>query len=253
MRFASIGSGSRGNATVVQWRDTTILIDCGFSAKELKSRLQPLELEPADIDGILVTHEHGDHISGVGVSARKYDIPVWMTVGTAHVFNGGKLPSLHRFHAHDTFEIGDLQVLPYTVPHDAREPCQFVIQSDAHKLAILTDAGSITPHIIEMLDGCDGLLLECNHDPHMLAIGPYPPSLKTRVGGRLGHLSNQQAGALLEQIDTSRLQHLIAMHISEKNNQEQLARDILSQAMGCDPEWIGIADQQLGFTWRELT
>ena len=252
MRFASIGSGSRGNGTLVQWRDTTLLVDCGFSAREVEARLARLKVAPQDLDAILVTHEHGDHVSGVGVLARKYNIPVWMTVGTAMQFSGGTLPALQHFHGHDRFEIGDIEVAPFTVPHDAREPCQFVFHNGLHRLALLTDTGSITPHIVEMVDGCDAFLLECNHDPGLLQVGPYPPSLKQRVGGRLGHLSNRQAAELLQQMDVSRLQHIIAMHLSEKNNTVALAREALGGALDCEQDWIGIAEQENGFAWREL-
>jgi len=252
MRFASLGSGSRGNGTLVHWLDTTLLVDCGFSAREVEARLAALSLSPHSLDAILVTHEHGDHVSGVGVLARKYRIPVWMTVGTAMQFSGGTLPELRHFHGHEGFEIGDIGVLPFTVPHDAREPCQFIFHNGVHRLALLTDTGSITPHIVEMVDGCDGFLLECNHDPSLLQAGPYPRSLKQRVGGRLGHLSNGQAADLLAQMDSSRLQHIIAMHLSEQNNTVNLAREALARALDCNQEWIGIAEQQTGFAWREL-
>jgi phosphoribosyl 1,2-cyclic phosphodiesterase len=252
MRFASIGSGSRGNGTLVQWRDTTLLVDCGFSAREMEARLARLDMSPRDLDAILVTHEHGDHVSGVGVLARKYDIPVWMTVGTATQFSGGTLPVLQHFHGHGRFEIKDIEVEPFTVPHDAREPCQFVFHNGLHRLALLTDTGSITPHIIEMVDGCDGFLLECNHDPSLLQAGPYPRSLKQRVAGRMGHLSNRQAAELLQQMDASRLQHIVAMHLSEQNNTVNLAREALAGALDCEQDWIGIAEQENGFAWREL-
>lgn len=252
MRFASIGSGSRGNGTLIQWKETTILVDCGFSAKETEARLARLKLEPAQLDAILVTHEHGDHISGVGVLARKYKIPVWMTVGTSLQFNGGTLPRLEHFNGHDAFAIKDLEIAPYTVPHDAREPCQFVFRNGEHSLALLTDVGSITPHIIEMVDACDGFLLECNHDPEMLRNGPYPHSLKQRVAGRLGHLSNEQAAELVRHMDHSRLQHLVAMHLSDQNNHIDLVRERLAAALDCSQEWIGIADQEQGLAWREL-
>jgi phosphoribosyl 1,2-cyclic phosphodiesterase len=252
MRFASLGSGSRGNGTLVQWRGTNVLVDCGFSAREAEARLARLQLAPGELDAILVTHEHGDHISGVGVLARKHDIPVWMTVGTAMQFNGGTLPELLHFNGHERFAIKDIEVEPFTVPHDAREPCQFVFHNGVHRLALLTDTGSITPHIVEMVDGCDGFLLECNHDPSLLQAGPYPASLKQRVGGRLGHLSNRQAGELLRQMDSSGLQHIVAMHLSEQNNTVNLARESLAEALDCEQDWIGIAEQENGFAWREL-
>jgi phosphoribosyl 1,2-cyclic phosphodiesterase len=130
---------------------------------------------------------------------------------------------------------------------------QFVFSEGAHRLGVLTDLGHVTPHVIECLQGCDALVLECNHDADMLARGPYPPMLKQRVGGRFGHLDNDAAAALLLQLDRSRLQHVLAAHISEHNNTPALAQQALAAAIGCSPEWVGVADQELGFDWRSLS
>jgi phosphoribosyl 1,2-cyclic phosphodiesterase len=253
MRFASLGSGSRGNATLVEQGNTCILVDCGFTLKELERRLARLHKDAAELTAILITHEHADHVSGVGMLARKYALPVWMTPGTWSAQRFGDLPMLQFFSSHETFAIGALEIHPFPVPHDAREPSQFVFADGLRRLGLLTDTGSCTPYIERMLSACDALLIECNHDSAMLAEGSYSPALKHRVGGAQGHLSNAQAAQLLARVDCSRLQHLVAMHLSEKNNTPALARQALSATLDCDPEWIGIADQNNGLTWRTIT
>jgi phosphoribosyl 1,2-cyclic phosphodiesterase len=249
MRFASLGSGSKGNATLVEAGGTRVLVDCGFSCAETVKRLARFGLEADALDAILVTHEHSDHISGVARLSRRYGLPVWMTAGTEAVHKGGELASWHCINSHQPFTVGDLQVQPFPVPHDAREPCQFVFSDGRRRLGLLTDVGSITPHMIAALDGLDALVLECNHDPSMLAAGPYPPGLKQRVGGPYGHLSNQQAAELLEKINTSSLQHLVAAHISEQNNLPQLAFDCLTMAVGDNMGAIIVANQPDGMPW----
>lgn len=252
MRFAFLGSGSRGNATLVEADGTCVMIDCGFTVRETEARLARLGKTPADLDAIIVTHEHSDHIGGVAPFARRHRVPVWMTVGTRVNSAGGELPELHLFSSHEPFTVGGLSIHPYPVPHDAREPTQFVFDDGVRRLGVLTDAGAVTAHMETMLADCDGLVLECNHDPHMLATGPYPPPLKARVGGRYGHLSNGQAAAILARVKNDRLQHVVAAHLSEKNNRPTLARAALSEALGCEPEWISVADQDQGLGWREF-
>lgn len=254
MRFASIGSGSRGNGTIVQVNGTRLLIDCGFSIKETETRLGRLNLTAADLTAIVVTHEHADHINGVGALARKYALPVWLTAGTLHaaVDNLDDVRVIHIFTHHESFAIGDVQITPVVVPHDAREPAQFIFSDGRHRLGLLTDTGSITPHIRQLFDGLDALLLEFNHDEAALMSGPYPEALKQRIASDLGHLSNVQAAGLLTTINTFRLQHLIAMHLSQQNNTPELARATAATALQCEQNRIGIADQQLGFPWREL-
>lgn len=252
MRFSSIGSGSRGNGTLIEHNGTSLLIDCGFSVKQANRRLARLKKAPEEISAIVVTHEHGDHIGGVAALARRYRIPVWATHGSAMHFNGAALPQLNIFSSHDAFEIGDIEVTPFPVPHDAREPCQFVFSDGHHRLGVLTDLGSTTPHIETTLSGCDALLLESNYDCDMLADSDYPVSLKARISGLRGHLSNRQAAALLRQLDLSRLQHFVAAHLSEQNNVPDLVRVVLAAALGCEEEWISIAGQGDGLGWREL-
>ena len=159
---------------------------------------------------------------------------------------------VYGFDSHDRFAIGALEIEPITVPHDAREPVQYVVGDGARRLGVLTDLGMSTAHVEACLSGCDALVLECNHDLAMLESGDYPYPLKQRIAGRLGHLHNEAAAEILARIDTSRLVHIIAAHLSQQNNTPALARAALAAGLDCPPEWIGIADQALGFDWREM-
>jgi phosphoribosyl 1,2-cyclic phosphodiesterase len=255
MRFASLGSGSKGNALLIEAGDTRILLDCGFGLSEISVRIGRLGLEAGDLDAVIVTHEHGDHGGGVAKLSVRHDIPVYLTRDTFSGLDGeGRSIAGPRFiDAYTPFAIGDIEVRPYTVPHDAREPVQFVLSDGAARLGVLTDTGVPTPHIVESLSGVDALVLECNHDLDLLMNGPYPASLKRRIAGRLGHLSNEASAELVRAMDCSRLQHVIAAHLSEKNNTAELARAALSGALGCAPDWVGIATQEEGFSWREIT
>lgn len=264
MRFASLGSGSAGNSLVVEASSTAaaptrILLDCGFAVREMLMRLQRLGLEPAHISGILVTHEHDDHAKGAFKFAAKYNIPIWLTYGTFKMCER-YLPANMSTHlqiniidSHQTFALNALQITPYPVPHDAREPTQFTFNDGQHKLGVLTDAGSSTPYIEAVLSACDALVLECNHDIEMLDNGPYAWSLKKRVASRLGHLDNASSAHLLSQLDNTKLQHIIAAHLSAKNNAPALAQQALSQVLNCALDWVSIADQQIGFDWRSFS
>lgn len=254
MRFACLGSGSEGNALVVEVGRTRILLDCGFGLRETVRRLAVKGLQPDTIDAIVITHEHSDHLGGAARFARKYGIPVWLTRGTLAVFRAqcNNLPEVREFDSHTAFAIGDIEIQPYPVPHDAREPAQFVFGDGARKLGVLTDAGASTPHIEATLSGCDALVLECNHDADLLMNSAYPAGLKRRIAGRFGHLDNQAAAGLLARLDTRRLQHLIAAHLSKHNNTPQLALGCLSTVLGCTPGWLDHATQDEGFCWREI-
>ncbi len=237
---------------MVQDGDTCVLIDLGFTIRETEKRLARLELEPGAITAILVTHEHSDHLHGVAPFARKYDLPVYMTPATYNREKMGDLPALELVNCHLPFTIDRFTVVPVPVPHDAREPCQYLLSNGSRTVGILTDLGHITRHVEEQYSMCDGLLLECNHDPAMLADGPYPYPLKVRVGGDHGHLSNDQAAGLVSGISLSRLQHLIIAHISEKNNRVEIVLEEMQAALG---DWQGqltIADQATGFGWKSL-
>lgn len=269
---------------VIQHASTTLLLDCGFGLREVLYRLQRLDINPEQITGILVTHEHEDHAKGVFKLAAKYNIPVWLTQGSFKMcgryladinvrnqldnqFSVKSQTNLARrsiqndraqviiniINSHTSFSIQDIQVSPYPVPHDAREPTQFTFTDGQHKLGVLTDTGASTAHIEHMLNACDALILECNHDLNLLEQGTYPYSLKKRVGGRLGHLDNKSAANLLASLDQSKLKHVIAAHLSAKNNTPELAKMALSQVLGCDENWVGIASQDDGFKWRSFT
>jgi len=254
MRFASLGSGSAGNALVVEVQQTRLMLDCGFSVKETMSRLARLNLSPSDITGIVITHEHDDHAGGAFKFAAKYNIPVWLTYGTlkmvARYFPARHALQLQVVDSHTAFTIQDIEVQPYPVPHDAREPVQYAFSDGSRRLGVLTDVGRITPHIEERLSGCHALVLECNHDAAMLQSGPYSWPLKKRVGGDLGHLENSDSANLLSKLDNSRLQHIVAAHLSAKNNTPSLAKAALANVLGCEPDWVGVADQLQGFDWR---
>lgn len=255
MRFASLGSGSEGNALIVEVNRTRIMLDCGFGLRDTLSRLARLGLEAKDIDAIVITHEHGDHIGGTARFANKYKIPVWMTYGTFSAFRqqNEQLPVVNVFDSHLNFNIGDIALSPFPVPHDAREPAQFVFSDGNRKLGVLTDVGASTTHIETMLSGCDALVLECNHDSHLLQNNTrYPMGLKKRIAGLFGHLDNQAAATLLGKLDNSRLQHLIAAHLSKHNNTPTLALESLAVVLGCAPKWLDFADQKQGFCWRQI-
>lgn len=238
---------------VVEAGSTRLLLDCGFGVRELARRLGRLGLAPADIDGILVTHEHGDHIGGVGRCAAKFGIKTYMTYGTHAAVGTGCLPAgcLEIIDSHSVFAVGDFEVQPFPVPHDAREPVQFVLSDGSRRLGVLTDTGAVTHHIVMKLTGCDGLVIECNHDAEMLRAGRYPPLLKKRIAGDYGHLENKVAADLLKRVATDKLQHVVGAHLSEHNNLPSLALAALSEALeGLCP--VGVASQETGFGWRAL-
>jgi phosphoribosyl 1,2-cyclic phosphodiesterase len=256
LRFASLASGSKGNCLAVQCGGTTILIDCGLGPRKAARRLRELGIEPDTVSALLVTHEHDDHAGGVAAFAAAHGIPVWMTRGTQRALaRADQVPDgldIRFLDGRSALGIGDLQIRPFTVPHDAAEPVQYVISDGALRLGVLTDIGMQTPHVIEALSGCDGLVLECNHELEQLWAGDYPRWLKERISGPLGHIDNASAAALLGALDRTRLQHVIAAHLSDRNNRPEAARAALATAMGCAPDWIGLARQESGFDWREL-
>lgn len=253
MQFASLGSGSQGNGLLVKYGQSAVLVDCGFSLTETERRCARLGFNPADLSAILVTHEHSDHIDGVARLSRRYGVPVCASFGTLSFIRDELDETLLRVLETDvSVSLGDLEVTPFAVPHDAREPLQFVIGNGQVRLGVLTDVGFATPHMVAMLRDCHGLFLETNHDANLLMNGPYPPSLKERVGGRYGHLSNQQAGELLAAVKTERLRVVVAAHLSKKNNTIDLAQAALSPVLGCDHREVMVATQDEGCDWVGL-
>jgi len=258
IRFRSLGSGSSGNATVVEATSgittTRLLVDTGFSLRELETRLARAGLGVGDIDAIFVTHEHGDHVGCAVAFAVRHELPLWMSRGTWRALGEPVAPAGLRFARDDeSVAIGDLELLPFTVAHDAAEPLQLRCSDGSVQLVVLTDLGSITTHMLERVDGCDALILECNHDMTMLAASRYPASLKARIGGRFGHLSNDVAVEILARCMSARLRHLVAAHLSRENNRPELVRTLLGEKWGgpggAD---IVVADPGSGFGWLQI-
>lgn len=236
-----IGSGSAGNATLVMAGKTAVLIDCGYSIKAFEERAADLGFDPASLAAILVTHEHDDHAGGVDALARKYEIPVHATRGTRVATEAriGALPHWQELSAHSGFHLGELEITPIAVPHDAREPSQFIFEASGLRLGILTDIGSLTPHVIRQYQTCHAMVLEFNHDPAQLAASAYPAKLKRRIGGDYGHLSNQQSLQLLRSLQGSPLNRVVAAHLSERTNHPDLVAECLA----------GVASEVNGFDW----
>lgn len=252
LHFASLGSGSKGNATLVSDGETHLLVDCGFTLREAERRLARLGLHPRQLDALLVTHEHGDHIRGVGPLARRHGVPVWLTPGSWASGRLGELPERHWITPQTRFAVKGLHIDPVTVPHDAREPVQFRIQGGERHLGLLTDLGHPTEHVAQAFAGCDALVLECNHDVRMLAEGPYPPRLKRRVGGDWGHLANTQAATLLTRLGLDRLQRIACSHLSEHNNRPELALEALTPLLDGDTSRLMVACQDDGLAWQAI-
>ena len=256
LRFASLASGSGGNCLVAEVGSTRVLVDCGLTLTDTERRLARAGLQPSDIGAILVTHEHGDHGGGVFDFAAAHGVAVYLTYGTraaleaeGKVLEGVKVCLLSGT---EPLAIGDMEVRPYTVPHDAREPVQYILSDGSARLGVLTDIGCSTAHVEQTLSGLDALVLECNYDLDMLWAGPYPKWLKSRIAGPFGHLDNRQSEGLLSRIDRSKLKHVLGAHLSQHNNKPELARAALARALGCSDDWIGIASQDDGFEWRSL-
>ena len=254
MRFCSLGSGSTGNAWVVESGTTRVLVDCGVAPRRLRARLQAAGIEPDSIAAVLITHEHDDHVGAVLPFVRKGLARVYATWGTLRASGTAlALPTerLMEIAADRTVVIGDLGVRPVPVPHDAREPVQYVFDDGRARMAIVTDLGAGTPHLAAACADLDALVLEANHDAQMLARGPYPDFLKQRVGGPFGHLSNAASAAFLATVAGPRLRHVVAAHLSLTNNTPQLARAALAGALGCAPDEVEAASDE-GIGWRQV-
>ncbi len=245
MGFASLGSGSRGNGTLVSIDDALFLVDCGFTMKQSERRLARLRISPGDITAILVSHEHSDHISGVAALAHRYSIPVYASHGTQK--NSPRDFRSITFNGDEKFTLAGVTVNPVRVPHDSREPTQFVLSKGKIKIGVLSDLGCVTEHVVQEFQGCQYLLLEANHDRDMLLRGSYPPALKRRVGEDYGHLSNVQALNLLQRLAHPDL-HVVIGHISEQNNASDLVTRMFSE-MKEQLASLTIATQSEGFDW----
>lgn len=241
---------------MVESAGTRVLVDCGLPAAEIERRLARFGLEPSGLAAILVTHEHDDHAQHAFAAASAFGVPVLLTHGTRSALEesgkANRSAKVRVIRGGSQFAVGDLAVEPFTVPHDAREPVQFVLSDGARRLGVVTDLGASTAHVERMLTGCDALFLECNHDLDLLWSGSYPSWLKRRIAGAFGHLDNRASQRLLAALDRSRLQHVIAAHLSQQNNRADLARAALAEALGCAPDWVGVATQDEGHDWRDL-
>lgn len=256
LRFRSLGSGSTGNATLIEAGGSPgfrMLVDCGLGIRQLSARLAQSGLDDSDINAIFITHEHSDHIGCARQFARRHGVPVWMSMGTWAALDKPDFEGWLRI-AQDgvAIDVGGLQLTPFTVPHDAREPLQLTCTDGAFKLGILTDLGHATAHVLDHLQGCDALLLESNHDSAMLEASAYPFFLKQRVGGQFGHLSNSASADIARAVCHPRMKHLVAAHLSQQNNRPELAQDLLSQALGCRSADIVVADAGTGTPWLSL-
>ena len=256
LRFASLASGSGGNCLVAEADGTRVLVDLGLNLRDTERRLARLGLAPSDLAGILVTHEHGDHACGVFDFAAAHNVPVYLTYGTlvaleaeGKVIEGVKLVIVT---GRESFCVGGMEVTPFTVPHDAREPVQYVLSDGQFRLGVVTDIGASTAHVERTLSGLDALVLECNYDLDLLLGGGYPRWLKERIAGPFGHLDNRESERLLAALDRSKLKHVIGAHLSQQNNRPELARAALARALGCAESWVSLATQDDGFDWRTI-
>jgi phosphoribosyl 1,2-cyclic phosphodiesterase len=256
LRFASLASGSSGNCLVAEAAGTVVLVDCGLALTETERRLARLGLEPSRVSAILITHEHGDHAGAAFEFAAAHRVSVYLTHGTlaalkaeGRVLDGVPLLLVN---GRQSFFVDGIQLFPFTVPHDAREPVQYVLSDGAARLGVITDVGISTAYVEKMLSGLDALVLECNYDYDMLWNGGYPRWLKERIAGPFGHLDNLESERLLGAIDRSRLKHVIGAHLSQQNNRPGLARAALARALGCEESWVSLATQDEGFDWRSI-
>ena len=238
-----LASGSKGNAIYISDGFTAILIDAGLSATEIKRRLKSRGLNPKDLNAILVTHEHSDHIQAVGVLSRQLKLPIYLSRNVEKKASMGSVHEIRTFNSGSTFRIDNLTVHPFAVSHDAADPVGFTIGQNGCRVGVATDLGTVTPHLKENLKHCHLLILEANHDPQMLINGPYPWYLKRRIQSRSGHLSNGQSKRLLMELQHEGLEHVILAHLSQTNNAPQIVLAEVSEALTrCKPR-LAVASQ----------
>jgi phosphoribosyl 1,2-cyclic phosphodiesterase len=262
LRFCSLASGSGGNATLIEARSaddgstTRVLVDCGLTLRRLTAALARRGCTPDDLDAVFVTHEHSDHIAGVFTLQRRHGTTLWMSRGTRDAAFGieAAVERVQVARDGEPISVGALTLQPFAVPHDAAEPLQVVCSNGHARIGLITDLGEPDDGVVGALQGCDALLLECNHDRALLQQGPYPAWLKRRVGGARGHLENGQSAGLLDAVRHSALRHVLAAHLSRQNNAPHLALAALARALpqtGRAPA-LQVADPDHGSAWFEL-
>jgi phosphoribosyl 1,2-cyclic phosphodiesterase len=234
LKISVLSSGSAGNSTYIETDSHKILLDAGLSEKKLSARLASIGREAKDLDAVFVTHEHSDHVKGIGPLVRKYNIPLYTTEGTLRKIGSriGRIPSWAPIRSEEPVAIGDMLVEPYATPHDAEESVAFVIRCGNIKIGHATDLGTVTPFVLDKLKKSTALLVEANHDINMLEVGPYPWPLKQRIKSAVGHLSNEACGELLASANHEGLRLVVLMHLSETNNLKELANLTAEQALG---------------------
>ncbi len=245
LSLCMLASGSKGNSIYISSGQTAILFDAGLSGKEIERRMKCRGLRPQELDAIVVSHEHGDHIQGVGIMARRFGLPVYIAPETLEAAHShlGQIQPVHGFACGTAFSINDLSIRPFSVSHDAAAPAGFTIENHAGKIGLATDLGIATAMVKHHLQDCSLLVLEANHDPHLLETGPYPWPVKQRVKSRTGHLSNESARALLMELLHDRLAHVVLAHISETNNTPEQALQVVTGQLGRHPVQFSIACQ----------
>jgi phosphoribosyl 1,2-cyclic phosphodiesterase len=254
LKVCILGSGSKGNCTYVESPEVRLLVDAGLSAREIVRRLHHIDVEPETLDGILISHEHSDHIHGVGALARRYQLPVYANQATFRKAQRvvGTVEEVRDFFTGTPFSLKDLHIDPFSLPHDADDPVAFRLSWRRRSMAIVTDLGYPSQLVRERIRGCHLLILEANHDDAMLKVGPYPWPLKQRIGGKAGHLSNEQSGDLLRDVLHDELAHVILAHLSETNNVPDLARLTIAEVLGARRTQLSLASQRHVSEWFVL-
>lgn len=247
MRICSLGSGSSGNAYILESQNTTLLIDCGFAYKTLKKRLVERFISPAEIDAVFITHEHTDHVSGLPRFLKEHKTTCYMSSGTARQL--GHPDSWQCLNAGEVVNINDIAITPIAVPHDVAEPLQFVFECGDRRLAMFSDLGHVSEAVLAACRDVDVLMIECNYHPQMLDTSPYPESVKERIRSPYGHLSNPDACTLIRQTESARRHHIIATHLSANNNNPQHVQAALRAATTAT---LSIATQKDGLDWVSI-
>ncbi len=247
LTLCMLASGSKGNAVYFSTGKTAILIDAGLSGKEIERRLQSKGLAAEDLTAIVVSHEHTDHVRGVGVLSRRYHLPVYINRKTHRAARDlGKIDDLRSFDCGSTFRVNQLNIHPFSISHDAGDPSGFTIGHNGIKIGLATDLGIVTALVKTHLKDCRALILEANHDPKMLESGPYPWNLKQRIRSRIGHLSNDETKDLLRELRHDRLEWVVLAHLSEINNTPDKALGVVGEALQQSDIKLSVASQHAG-------